>query len=482
MNKHQLYTCLDIDVPSTVLRTNNSFRVHSQKIVNFPFMRWCNGRPCEAINMYFLDIAPLTTGDTISTYASQLSHLVRYCSKQPISFDNLTDAYIYDFSLYLQEEPSKNITNELARNNNTVISILGRVFLFLEWFQDNLSPLNQQLLIGEKKYSPKITIHYKINRHNNKNYIEHPSMPPSVSTDPKRPIAQSIIEKIEITIEKLSLIESQSKYSLRRYNNNLDVYKAELEYIRSRRRFMIWMMKRVGLRPSEMVEIDVVLHQKILITKEILIPTKKRRKKVSPIRRFPITIRDATIFKRYLTSREKFIETFPDNNRENRTLFLGNDGGNIMKTSLEKDFSRLAALSGYQDIQTCFSMFRHRFITYEVIVHFKEFMKGTGKTRQLMTDIDYRSILKRVATKTGHGTEKSLWHYIDLAWDELNVWGNIDHGLERLHAVDSLYEELLELKHDIDMNKGEPPKQILDNIIDKLKGIITEGQVLKGSE
>lgn len=482
MNKHQLYTCLDIDVPCTVLRTNNSSRIHKQTISNFPFMRWCNGRPCEAINMYFLDIAPLTTGDTIITYASQLSHLVRFCSHQRLPFDNLTDAYIHDFSVYLQEEPSEIIPHELARNNNTIRTILGRVFLFLEWYQDNLTPLNKQLLIGEKKSSPKITVNYKLNRYNNKDYIEHSSMPPNVSTDPKRPIAQSIIENIELTIEKLSLIETQSDYSLRRYKNNIDVYKIELEYIRSRRRFMIWMMKRVGLRPSEMVEIDVVLHKNILLKKEILIPTKKRRRKTSPVRRFPITIRDAAIFKRYLTSRSKFIEAFPDKTKGSEALFLGNDGGNIKKTSLEKDFSRLAVLSGYQDIQTCFSMFRHRFITYEVIVHFKEFMKGTGKSRQLMTDMDYRSILKRVATKTGHGSVESLWHYIDWAWDELNVWGNIDRGLERLHAVDSLYEELLELQHDINNNEAAPPEQILDDIISKLQDIIMGGEILKSSQ
>lgn len=482
MNKHQLYTCFDIDVPSTLLRTNNSSHIQNQKIINFPFMRWCNGRPCEAINMYLLDIAPLTTGDSLITYASQLSHLVRYCSKQSLPFIDLTDAYIHDFSLYLQEEPSEIIQNELARNNNTIRTILGRVFLFLEWYQDSLLPLNKQLLIGEKKFSPKITVIFKLNRHNNKNYIAHSSMPPSVSTDPKRPIAQSIIENIELTIEKLSLFENQSEYSLRRFKNNIDAYKMELEYIRSRRRFMIWMMKRVGLRPSEMVGIDVAAHKNILITKVILIPTNKRRKKIAPIRNFPITIKDATVFKRYLTSRSKFIEAFRDITMGSEALFLGSDGSNIKKTSLEKDFSRLAVLSGYQDIQACFSMFRHRFITYEVIVHFKEFMKGTGKSRQLMTDIDYRSILKRVATKTGHGTVDSLWHYIDLAWDELNVWGNIDHGLERLHAVDSLYEELLELQHDININKSEPPKQILDNIISKLQVIIMGGEILKSSK
>jgi site-specific recombinase XerD len=443
-------------------------------------MRWPDGRPCEAINMYFIHIAQFTTGDTIITYATQLSHLVRYCSNQPIPFDSLTDSHIHDFSLYLQQEKSATTPNELARNNNTIRSILERVFLFLEWYQDNLSPIKQQLIIGEKKFSPKITVTYKRNRYSNKNYIEHSATPPNVSTDPKRPIASSMIETIELKIENLSLIESQSKYNLRRYKNKMDVYKQELEYIRSRRRFMIWIMKRVGLRPSEMVGIDPYIHEDILITRKILIPTKKRRKKISPIRVFPITLKDATRFKRYLTSRNIFIKTFPDKNIENAALFLGQNCENIKKTSLEKDFSRLASLSGYQDVQVCLSMFRHRFITYEVIIHFKEFMKGTGKTRKLMTDIDYRSILKRVAAKTGHGTEESLWHYIDFAWDELNVWGNIDHALERLNAVDSLYEELLDLQHDI--NKADPPKQILDNIIGKLKDIIMGGQILKNSK
>lgn len=104
---------------------------------------------------------------------------------------------------------------------------------------------------------------------------------------------------------------------------------------------------------------------------------------------------------------------------------------------------------GHHDVQACFSMFRHRFITLEVIVHLKEFMGAAGKGRHLMTDGDYRSILKRITAKTGHGTPESLWHYIDLAWAELDVWANVDRQLERLRAGDRLYEELLDLRRSL---------------------------------
>jgi hypothetical protein len=114
----------------------------------------------------------------------------------------------------------------------------------------------------------------------------------------------------------------------------------------------------------------------------------------------------------------------------------------------------LAAAAGYKDVQACFSMFRHRFITFEVVVHLKEFMAKAGKSRQMMTTDDYESILKRVAAKTGHGSTQSLWHYIDLAWTEIDVWGGIDKAIARMHAADRLCDELLALKFDVESAAG----------------------------
>ena len=106
-----------------------------------------------------------------------------------------------------------------------------------------------------------------------------------------------------------------------------------------------------------------------------------------------------------------------------------------------------------------------------------EFMGSAGKTRQLMTDADYRSILKRIATKTGHGSEDSLWHYIDLAWQEMDVWANVDRNLERLHAADRFHEELLDLRHSLAANPMfVSAKQALDAVAERLSAIVNDAK------
>jgi hypothetical protein len=249
---------------------------------------------------------------------------------------------------------------------------------------------------------------------------------------------------------------------------------------------MVWMMKRFGLRPSEMIEISVKNHENILRQTRVLIPTKKRRKVIAPLRSFPITLKDATVFLRYLTTRTKYIRSLNESGQEvadSDSLFLGVSGKPIKKTSIERDFERLVVAAGYADVQACFSMFRHRFITYEVIAHLKEFMSKSGKTRQIMLEADYGSILKRVAVKTGHGTIESLWHYIDLAWDEIDVWGGVDKAIARLHAADRLFDDLLELKLEVEMSHSQTAKQLTETISDRLAEIIGSSKsVILGDE
>jgi hypothetical protein len=242
---------------------------------------------------------------------------------------------------------------------------------------------------------------------------------------------------------------------------------------------MVWIMKRTGLRPAEMTELPLKTNESILHTKRLIIPTKKRRKQIAPLRSMPVTLPDAAIFQRYLIAREKYIRQLQESDPTYRcpdVLLLCADGEAIKKISLEKDFERLVKACGYTDVQACLSMFRHRFITYEVIAHLKEFMGSAGKTRQLMTDADYRSILVRIAAKTGHGSPESLWHYIDLAWEEMDVWTNVDRHLERVHAADRLYEELLDLRHSLDANPALSPVQILDIVADRLSAIVNDAE------
>ena len=474
--------------PTTVthsgVKHKNGTHVTSQIIPAFPFMYWPSGKPCEPINMYFLDIAHEVTGNSLRTYATELSHLVRYCGKNKISIERLTDANIHELSKQLQEERSRHNTLRRARNDNTVRTILSRVIRFLLWYQKNLMLLLCTPLIGELRVSPQITVKWvKNDKSRAKNrrieyYYTHSAMPTEESREPKHPIAISMIEDIQRCINRKSVLEERSAHFIQRYRNDSALLAAQLEYMRARRHFMVWMMMHTGLRPSELVEMGVKEHDDILTTRTLKIPTKKRRKINAPKRSFPILFNAATVVRRYLISRATYCESLKSSGAEPNhgdAFFLTLDGDPIKKSSLEKDFERLANEAGYKDVQACLSMFRHRFITYEVTVHLKEFIDNSGKSRQMMTDIDYESILKRIAAKTGHGSIQSLWHYIDLAWEELGVWGSIDKAIARLQAADQLFADLLALQHETETlgNRQANRKIDLRRISDRLGEILS---------
>jgi site-specific recombinase XerD len=457
--------------------------VSTQIIPAFPIMYWPSGKPCEPVNMYFLDIAHEVTGNSLRTYAAELSHLVRYCCENAISIEQLTNAHFHALSKHLQDEKSLRNPLERARNNNTVRSILSRSIRFLLWYQKEILLLLRTPLIGERSLSPQISINrIKNDKSKTKNtqisyYYTHSSMPTQVSREPKRPIALPVIEDIQKSIYRLSVLGERNAKFVQRYRNKSEFLLAQLEYMKARRLFMIWMMLHTGLRPSELVEMSVSEHASILTTQTLKLPTKKRRKIVAPIRSFPILLNAATVVHRYLIARSTYCETLKGAGGEpnpGNSFFLTMNGEPIKKSSLEKDFERLAADAGYKDVQVCLSMFRHRFITYEVTAHLKEFIKNSGKSRQMMTSVDYESILKRVATKTGHGSVDSLWHYIDLAWEELGVWGSIDKAIARLHASDQLFADLLSLQYETEAlgNRQRNRKIDLKKIADRLGEII----------
>lgn len=484
MNSQLFHVLPTMTLPHSGVKHKDGIHITSQIIPAFPFMYWPSGKPCEPVNMYLLDIAHEVTGDSLRTYAAELSHMVRYCGKNLVSIESLTDADIHALSKQLQEERSRRNPLERARNNNTVRTILSRAIRFLLWYQKNIMLLLRTPLIGEQSVSPQITVkRIKNDKNKARNsrieyYYTHSAMPTWESLEPKRPIALPVIEDIQRCINRQSVLEARSARFVQRYRNNSALLAAQLEYMRARRHFMVWMMMHTGLRPSELVEMRVREHDNILATRALKIPTKKKRKIKAPMRSFPILLNAATVVHRYLIARTTYWEALHGAGgvpNPGDSFFLTLDGVPIKKSSLEKDFERLTEAAGYKDVQACLSMFRHRFITYEVTVHLKEFIENAGKSRQMMTDIDYESILKRVSAKTGHGSVQSLWYYIDLAWEELGVWGSIDKAIARLHAADQLFADLLTLQHDIETsgNRQASRKINLKQITDRLGEIIS---------
>lgn len=292
----------------------------------------------------------------------------------------------------------------------------------------------------------------------------------------------SVIEDIEAVIERLGNADAYPEPATRRFKRDPALFKALLDYLYERRTFMVWMMKRTGLRPEEMTQMPLKENRQAPTDKILILPTMKRRKLEPPPRRFPITAKDGRAVFRYLAARDWWIKTCRERNPEYSepdAMFLGTEPGNfgvaIGKTGLEKDFEKLCNLAGYRDRQACFSMFRHRFITYEVIAHLRQWEEQKGK---VFTDQDYRSILERVRVKTGHGSIDSLWHYIDLAREMDGVWANIDRAVGRLHAAEHLKMDLehlrRELCHGVEETKKLAAEQVIDLVTKRLEKIIRD--------
>ncbi|MBF4265351.1 hypothetical protein EAY73_26440, partial [Vibrio anguillarum] len=116
--------------------------------------------------------------------------------------------------------------------------------------------------------------------------------------------------------------------------------------------------------------------------------------------------------------------------------------------------------------------FRIRFITQQVASHLKLKMQETGRSRQSFEDADYTTILKRISELTGHKDHESLWFYVELGWEQLGIWTNIDRNIERLNAADNFFDEIMELRHDIARLSGMANEQVLDFCSQRLSQIM----------
>ncbi|MEM1174017.1 MAG: hypothetical protein AAGI27_04340 [Pseudomonadota bacterium] len=431
--------------------------------------------------MYLMDNAHKWTGRTAVSYAAELTELLRYCEKTERRFSDLDDSDIFALSMSLSTETLASDPSRRRRNDNRVRALLGRYLTFLNWYQKNLHT-GITPIVGEKRDAAAICCEKHVNARTGESYWKHRYMPTSVSTDPKLPIALSVIEDIEASIEHLADPVNLPEAARRHFQSDAAMQERRSTYLYERRKIMIWLLKRTGLRPGEMIALSLKANSEPFKTHALVIPTLKRRKIKPPPRKFGLLPKDETTLFRYITARDTWFDFVSTRDRRLKrcdSLFLsvapGRLGQRIAKTAIEKDFRTLCVHAGYRDQESCISMFRHRFITYEVMAHLKvwETRKGAVTTIE-----DYRSILERVRIKTGHANVDSLWHYIDLARGMEGLWTEADRFAHRVHAADHFLSDMRNLRRsvrseresDVDLN------DIIDSALSTLSSIIGDAK------
>ncbi|MBD9502183.1 hypothetical protein IB256_15445 [Pseudomonas sp. PDM17] len=409
-------------------------RIVYDEIQNFPLLIWPDGRPCLLANSWLLAKNETASSPTsLRTYAYQLVHIIRYCHHGQVDFQDLTDDHLKSFSMSLCDESDE--FGRAKRSNSTCRSILSTTLYFLLWIQTARLANRDFRLIGLAEEHCQVTIKWKRSGKSGKNFIWHRSYPSiGKKQRTKFPMPDRYIEEIE------------SKISEELYRNlPPSDYPHIQRYVNERRLFTHWMFKRFGLRPAELVLLDTTDNQSIQKTLILKIPTKKTRNRhEAPLRELLISTTDAFRISRYLDTRLKLLDEILKKNRRatcTTKMLVGLSGNELKAGTLVKEMSRISKRTTFPTAKCCLSMYRHRFITRDILVSLHHIIQDHPHNL-LSTDATIEAVLRRTAQKTGHRSLESLWDYVELAWEGYNLFTGADKALSLRYELDGLTSEL----------------------------------------
>lgn len=459
----------DVELPHGTTRDplTGTYSVNHQVFPSVMAVCWPNGTPCIPVETYLMDrIEDWSTngaaGGSLREAASALSALVRYCWEIQREFWDLRDNDFSNFVTSLQKEKHEKHPRKLRRQDTRVGRILQVSISFLKWL--NTSGITSRTIVGGPEDMPQIPLEKrKVFDRRSRGYVEvlrYRYTPVPSTPRPKGPIGADARLKLWDAVARLSTNCSSDTRFRNRYPTEAD-FALEREYMRKRRELLLDLLGATGARPLELAVVSVKDNVHCASTCKIVLMTAKRRSR--HVRKVPISralaIRIELFIEQYrggIITRQKMRDpTYQDNDR----IFVSVSATPISEDTLQREFNRLCHAAGLEDQRACMSMYRHRFITNMVALHLKEFMdKRPGHSRLLMTESDYRSILRKVASVTGHKDITSLEHYIDLAWDELGIFKGVEPTINLLHSLEGSIASLRGLAQGLRKMKG--PKRL----------------------
>lgn len=465
----------DLELPSYSILDpiTNKATIHHWKLPSTYHVMWPNGHACHEANMYLVDIAPTLTirrhdGGTLNSISSNLIHLIRYCWDHEKNFEDLTGDDFYAFVKKLIDERSIKDPSQRVRNNNTVNLIIDRSIHFLIWLQDHF--IFDHVIVGTADKGSNIRLKEKsfINHFGQKQTkLAYAYAPPRDIQDPKRPMPVAIRNRLceavgTLAEQDISRIESQASKA-----KKLSI--AEIKYLTKRRQLLLRLLEATGCRPGELADMSVSKNNQCIKTNRLILPTLKRRKLANPERSVPTDIGTAIKLYAFIKQREAYLKLLKANgtviNPGDRIFISSKKGTPVSPRTLNSEFSKIRRIADVPNQRACMSMFRHRFITNMVKIHLKKFLQNNpAKNKCTIENADYRTILRRVATFTGHGSETSLFPYIDWAWEEMGIFNYVDAAINLQQDIMGIRSDIESLKLDIKLNESLTKSQIMNTI------------------
>jgi|APLak6261671146_1056082.scaffolds.fasta_scaffold00545_2 integrase len=437
--KSKLYflTAPDYELPSHI---DVQHRVITREAADIPMIMWPDGTWCFPANVYMLDLfhrglSRKNRGGTLLTYATNISHLLRYVFQNKIDLARLTDNQFSLFIKLLQGERSASQPEVHARDANAVIAIGRNCLDFLASFgrlyQDEsfIGPKGQ-ICAEQKEFEVKQGRGRKGTIKLTRQYWYHRSFPIADPKNKRLPISTD-------ALNKLRQIASEASGSI---------------FQRKRRYVMLKLLEITGGRRSELAAItcDSVLKASKMNEPMLKLMTAKKRAAKEEYRYIPIASHDVAFLLEFIEiNRRRIIRaTCGHGNDDGYLLISETTGRKLRPNTITQEIATLSKAAGIKE-KCCPHMFRHRFITklFVALIEQHEF-ENTDSFRRALIDIE--SIKQKVQQWTGHTSLNSLDVYINLAFEEATHFKNTYNIVKTRNIIDSFKGTLKQLQAELE--------------------------------
>lgn len=429
-------------------------KLHTLDGSNMPFMAWPDGSPCLQANAYMIKVRMQsgrggngpsrmgTKGGTFGEYAGQISHLIRFCYYNKLSFIALSDDDFCRFIDGLRIEKKPNKPKQLKRTERTITSIGRRCLNFLAYVGNMNGMRNFVGVEGTISIQMVDSIYYRNGKAFRRSSVHHGSFRTVSAKKTRKPIGEATIAKLRDAIDEISTSE----------------------FLCNRRHMMISLFEELGARRAEIqaITVDQIIAA-TKVKKPIIAINTLKRGGMGITRELELSPAMVDELMNYIRGdRRTIMKRFRDM-PDHGFLFVTERGGRPLGIdTITTEFSVIRRAAGIEE-QACAHLFRHTFCTNIVAKLIAETQAlGPDSFRQtLMTN---KMLAERAMSMSGHATLESLLDYVDSAFRVKSKYEQIIHNVE----VAKMYE-----------NYRKREKRLLEEL---KKGKISQEQYIKRLE
>lgn len=425
-----------------------------------PTLRWPDGAWCIEANMWMLHLyeqgrSRSERGGTLLTYATNLSHLLRFAYANNTPFLAITDVQFCFFVIGLQGQ--RNDRGAPVRKQNTVLNIVRTCLDFIHYLSLSFV-CTAKLTIHTRPYSIVLPDQSKIVRAG----LSHPAMPLATRVSRRLPINTDNIKRLRLAA----------------FNDP-----GASPFVKERRRVMIRTLEMTGGRRLELKHLTLgsvshaqkTGHLRMLVVKQVgqnLSHDSAGNTDHLRYREIPISERDIQLLADYVAfHRAPLITRHLKGQADHGFLFISETSGQPLRANtLTFELQKLGKLA-HIDEPVSPHLFRHRFIT-------KIFVAQIMRSK-LATLSDFKEALlhtetlkRKVQELTGHLNSKSLDIYIHLAWDEAGQLQQPLPALEKLQSLSAITEQVTHLISQLNQPSLNKDSQTLLDLVTAFEALL----------